>query len=185
VINRVLLICLTTVDDRSWTDCTIPFDRGYVDFHGGPCTPSICGYFTHNASMSKYGGSNNNCVRCEKAVYFVEQQSGPGGMYHKACFSCKECSKRLDSTNLADKDNQIYCKTCYGRLFGPKGSSILNQDTGMEIRYRQRRISPRRLYPKRSQNPAKVSSNQQNHCTRKNRKSICNSMLEPTRALVA
>jgi cysteine/glycine-rich protein len=135
--------------------------------------------------MSKYGGSSNNCVRCEKAVYFVEQQSGPGGMYHKACFSCKECNKRLDSTNLADKENQIYCKTCYGRLFGPKGSSVLNQGMVMETRFLQRQTSPLLPYPKQFQNQAKISSNLQNRCTRKSKRLICNNMLEPTRALVA
>ncbi|KAI8905036.1 hypothetical protein EDD86DRAFT_194143 [Gorgonomyces haynaldii] len=67
-----------------------------------------------------------NCLRCQKAVYFVEQQTGPSGVYHKQCFNCKTCSKKLDSTNLTDKDGEIYCKTCYGRLFGPKGYGYNN-----------------------------------------------------------
>ncbi|KAL2913480.1 hypothetical protein HK105_206940 [Polyrhizophydium stewartii] len=70
---------------------------------------------------SRFGGAANTCPRCSKAVYFQEQVAGPGGMWHKACLTCKECRKRLDSTNLTEKDREAYCKTCYGRLFGPTG----------------------------------------------------------------
>ncbi|VDD78420.1 unnamed protein product [Mesocestoides corti] len=41
--------------------------------------------------------------------------------FHKRCFRCKTCGKSLDSTNIATKDDEIYCKTCYGKQFGPKG----------------------------------------------------------------
>ncbi|KAJ3271607.1 hypothetical protein HDV01_006477 [Terramyces sp. JEL0728] len=71
--------------------------------------------------MAQLGGSNNKCVRCSKTVYFVEQQTGPGGYYHKNCFTCKQCNKRLDSQNMTDNNNEAFCKSCYGRLFGPKG----------------------------------------------------------------
>lgn len=33
----------------------------------------------------------------------------------------KECKRRLDSGSLTEHDSEIYCKQCYGRLFGPKG----------------------------------------------------------------
>ena len=42
--------------------------------------------------------------------------------YHKKCFNCKECSKNMDSTNACNgPDLEIHCRTCYGKLFGPKG----------------------------------------------------------------
>ena len=31
------------------------------------------------------------------------------------------CNKMLDSTNCAEHEKQLYCKTCHGRRFGPKG----------------------------------------------------------------
>ncbi|KAH6567988.1 hypothetical protein BASA50_001153 [Batrachochytrium salamandrivorans] len=71
--------------------------------------------------MSKYGGASATCMRCTKAVYFQEQIMGPGGTWHKNCLTCKECNKRLDSTNLAEKNKEAFCKTCHGRLYGPKG----------------------------------------------------------------
>lgn len=31
------------------------------------------------------------------------------------------CNKSLDSTNCTEHERELYCKTCYGRGFGPKG----------------------------------------------------------------
>ncbi|KAJ3212113.1 hypothetical protein HK099_007801 [Clydaea vesicula] len=63
-----------------------------------------------------------NCPRCSKAVYAAEQVTGPNAtFYHKSCMSCKECRKKLDSTTMTERENEVYCKSCYGKLFGPKG----------------------------------------------------------------
>ncbi|XP_053201030.1 cysteine and glycine-rich protein 1-like [Panonychus citri] len=63
------------------------------------------------------------CPRCEKTVYFNEEKMAIGKSFHKSCFSCanKSCNRKLDSGNLTTHDNDLYCKVCYGRLFGPKG----------------------------------------------------------------
>ncbi|KAJ3132080.1 hypothetical protein HK101_004638 [Irineochytrium annulatum] len=71
--------------------------------------------------MAPTFGGAPKCPRCEKSVYAAEQITGPGGMWHKMCMTCKECNKRLDSTNLTEKDREAYCKACYGKLYGPKG----------------------------------------------------------------
>jgi len=68
----------------------------------------------------KFGGADL-CRRCGKAVYIAEKMLGGGGIYHKTCFSCNGCKKRLESTNVTEHEGQIYCKSCYGRNFGPKG----------------------------------------------------------------
>lgn len=42
--------------------------------------------------------------------------------WHKGCFKCNLCTKNLDSRNCCEGgDKEIYCKTCYGKKFGPKG----------------------------------------------------------------
>ena len=47
----------------------------------------------------------------------------------------KSCNRKLDSGNLTTHDNDLYCKICYGRLFGPKGygfgvgAGVLKMDT--------------------------------------------------------
>jgi hypothetical protein len=30
------------------------------------------------------------------------------------------CNKRVDSSILCERESEIYCKSCYGRNFGPK-----------------------------------------------------------------
>ena len=37
------------------------------------------------------------------------------------CLRCATCGKSLDSTNLNEHEEEIYCKACYGKSFGPKG----------------------------------------------------------------
>lgn len=51
-------------------------------------------------------------------------------------FSANEsCKRRLDSNNLTEHDGEVYCKNCYGKLFGPKGygygggAGVLSMDT--------------------------------------------------------
>ncbi|KER31853.1 LIM domain protein [Opisthorchis viverrini] len=65
------------------------------------------------------------CPRCGKRVYDAEKAIGcPSGLnFHKACFRCKTCGKSLDSTTLCTQkeEQEIYCKGCYGKHFGPKG----------------------------------------------------------------
>lgn len=42
--------------------------------------------------------------------------------WHKGCFKCNDCNKGLDSRNMTEApDKEIYCKTCYGKHFGPRG----------------------------------------------------------------
>jgi LIM domain len=61
------------------------------------------------------------CPRCGFAVYAAEQMISKGKVWHKRCFSCFDCHKSLDSTNLNDSPTgEIYCRGCYGRNFGPR-----------------------------------------------------------------
>ena len=46
----------------------------------------------------------------------------PFQSFHKKCFTCFDCKKPLDSTSCNDAPNgEIFCKSCYGKNFGPKG----------------------------------------------------------------
>lgn len=66
--------------------------------------------------------AGSGCLRCGFPVYAAEQMISKDRIWHKRCFSCVECRKSLDSTNLNDgPDGEIYCRACYGRNFGPKG----------------------------------------------------------------
>uniref|UniRef100_A0A671NGH7 Cysteine and glycine-rich protein 1 n=1 Tax=Sinocyclocheilus anshuiensis TaxID=1608454 RepID=A0A671NGH7_9TELE len=79
---------------------------------------------TNNPNASKFAqkfGGSDNCPRCSKAVYAAEKVIGAGNAWHRGCFRCAKCGKGLESTTLADKDGEIYCKGCYAKNFGPKG----------------------------------------------------------------
>ena len=65
--------------------------------------------------------SANICLRCSRPVYAAEELLAGGQKWHKVCFKCNLCNKRLDSTNVNAHDNALWCKQCYGRKFGPKG----------------------------------------------------------------
>ena len=49
------------------------------------------------------------------------------------------CSKFLDSTSCAEHERKLFCKTCYGRKYGPKGvgfgggAGALSMDTGAQF----------------------------------------------------
>ena len=49
------------------------------------------------------------------------------------------CRKNLDSTTVAIHDEEIYCISCYGKKYGPKGygygqgAGTLNMDRGERL----------------------------------------------------
>ncbi|XP_013864976.1 cysteine and glycine-rich protein 1b isoform X1 [Austrofundulus limnaeus] len=81
-------------------------------------------------------GGGNKCGCCQKTVYFAEEVQCEGKSWHKSCFLCMVCKKNLDSTTVAVHGNEIYCKSCYGKKYGPKGygfgggAGTLSMDTG-------------------------------------------------------
>ncbi|KAI9558038.1 hypothetical protein GHT06_014791 [Daphnia sinensis] len=75
---------------------------------------------TNGNGYSKFG-SKIDCRRCGKVVFMAEKMMGGGSCWHKSCFTCLSCNKRLESTSLCEREGEIYCKSCYGKQFGPKG----------------------------------------------------------------
>ncbi|XP_049451480.1 cysteine and glycine-rich protein 3 [Epinephelus fuscoguttatus] len=70
--------------------------------------------------MPNWGGGVK-CGACEKTVYHAEEIQCNGRSFHKTCFLCMTCRKGLDSTTVAAHESEIYCKSCYGKKYGPKG----------------------------------------------------------------
>ncbi|XP_026520428.1 cysteine and glycine-rich protein 3 [Notechis scutatus] len=88
--------------------------------------------------MPNWGGGAK-CGACDKTVYHAEEIQCNGRSFHKTCFLCMGCRKALDSTTVAAHESEIYCKTCYGRKYGPKGvgfgqgAGCLSTDTGEHL----------------------------------------------------
>lgn len=65
--------------------------------------------------------SPNCCPRCGKNVYFAEEILALKRKWHRLCFKCCECNKSLQPGMCNEHENSLYCSSCYGRKFGPKG----------------------------------------------------------------
>uniref|UniRef100_A0A8C0MA50 Cysteine and glycine-rich protein 2 n=1 Tax=Canis lupus familiaris TaxID=9615 RepID=A0A8C0MA50_CANLF len=66
-------------------------------------------------------GGGNRCAACGGTVYHAEEVQCDGRSFHRCCFLCMVCRKNLDSTTVAIHDEEIYCRSCYGKKYGPKG----------------------------------------------------------------
>ncbi|KAK1906647.1 Cysteine and glycine-rich protein 2 [Dissostichus eleginoides] len=92
--------------------------------------------------MPNWGGGNK-CSACGGPVYHAEEVQCDGKSFHKCCFLCMVCRKGLDSTTLAIHDTEIYCKSCYGKKYGPKGygygqgAGTLSMDRGERLGIKQ------------------------------------------------
>merc|ERR1712018_165535 len=81
----------------------------------------------------------SRCPTCDRPVYAAEEKLAGGYKWHKVCFKCNMCSKFLDSTTCAEHERKLFCKTCYGRKYGPKGvgfgggAGALCMDTGAQF----------------------------------------------------
>lgn len=82
----------------------------------------IIGFSPEGRPFTGAKPAKGGCPRCGHSVYAAEQMNSRNGIWHKRCFNCSECHSSLDSTNLNDGPNgEIFCRSCYGRNFGPKG----------------------------------------------------------------
>ncbi|XP_063989313.1 muscle LIM protein Mlp84B isoform X1 [Diachasmimorpha longicaudata] len=62
------------------------------------------------------------CPRCGGVVFAAEQVLAKSREWHRKCFKCRDCTKTLDSIIACDgPDKDVYCKTCYGKKWGPHG----------------------------------------------------------------
>lgn len=58
------------------------------------------------------------CQRCGKKVFAAEKIAASGGVFHTCCFTCYCCCKQLEICNVFEACGEIYCKSCYRKLFG-------------------------------------------------------------------
>lgn len=82
--------------------CSCPIAR---QLPAGPSEVGGCHWLLPPLRPQRYlhcqgGGTRGSSVSC-----FLPFQS-----WHKSCFRCAKCGKGLESTTLADKDGEIYCK---------------------------------------------------------------------------
>ncbi|KAJ3436181.1 lim domain family [Anaeramoeba flamelloides] len=64
---------------------------------------------------------SKRCPKCNRAVYFNEKITALGNDWHKTCFKCTSCNKRLVAGAFNEHDNDPYCKKCYNNNFRGTG----------------------------------------------------------------
>uniref|UniRef100_A0A9J8BF51 Cysteine and glycine-rich protein 1 n=1 Tax=Cyprinus carpio carpio TaxID=630221 RepID=A0A9J8BF51_CYPCA len=106
-------------------------------------------------------GGGNKCGCCQKTVYFAEEVQCDGQSFHRSCFLCMVCRKNLDSTTVAVHENEIYCKACYGKKYGPKGygygagAGTLSMDKGESLGIKH--VEPQEHQPTNNPNTSKLA----------------------------
>ncbi|CAO3613354.1 unnamed protein product [Cunninghamella blakesleeana] len=90
-----------------------------------PLSPTKKSYVINQTSYVpkklNFAIQNDICSKCKKAVYAAELVLAVGNKFHKSCLKCTQCGKSVNSTNMLDRDSDIYCRSCYATSFGPKG----------------------------------------------------------------
>ena len=67
-----------------------------------------------------------------------------GSRFHKRCFKCISCSKKLDSNNVRVSGNKLYCKVCLDKVAPPETPKIYS-DTSV-IAPTDEKGCPRQVY---------------------------------------
>ncbi|KAM6970845.1 uncharacterized protein LKV04_016582 [Tautogolabrus adspersus] len=62
------------------------------------------------------------CSACSKPVYPMEKITTDKYIFHKTCFCCKQCKKKLSMQNYAPLYGEFYCIFHYKQLFRRKGN---------------------------------------------------------------
>jgi len=101
----------------------------------GQSQPTGKALFYKNNTVRRICVEAPKCYTCDKSVYPAEEIQAAGKRFHKLCCKCRNCGTLLNSHNLTEHDEQIYCKACYARSFGPRGvghgigAGILSMDS--------------------------------------------------------
>ena len=90
------------------------------------CYPKITqtlAIYSSDTSVIK-GAENESCPRCLGKVFEAEKIQTRKFLFHKNCFSCKQCKHLLDYSSMYEsKDGEVFCKGCYVNLFFTMGKN--------------------------------------------------------------
>jgi len=118
-------------------ECHTNLDAGFFNGPEGEifCKHCYAVLFGHRAKSEYKGwmdsktimgekGEPDACPRCDGKVFEAEKCPTKVGPFHKNCFSCIDCNRKLDSMTCCEgPDGEIYCKSCYSYFFGSKSRS--------------------------------------------------------------
>ena len=97
----------------------------YAEGFGHKAKSEYKGWMDSKTIMGEDGDSDA-CPRCQGKVFEAEKCPTKVGPFHSNCFSCIECTRKLDSVTCCEgPDGEIYCKACYaGRIYSPSDTLL-------------------------------------------------------------
>lgn len=72
-----------------------------------PASPRSTGFAPTNEN------ADERCQNCAKRVYKMERQPAGKLVFHKVCFVCVDCKKKLDPKLYCSVAGRVFCKPCY------------------------------------------------------------------------
>lgn len=95
----------------------------YTEGFGHRAKSEYKGWMDSKTIMGERGDADA-CPRCDGKVFEAEKCPTKVGPFHSNCFSCIECTRKLDSVTCCEgPDGEIYCKACYAGRLPPPGTS--------------------------------------------------------------
>eukprot|EP00056_Hartaetosiga_gracilis_P009153 m.131222 g.131222 ORF g.131222 m.131222 type:complete len:256 (-) comp13071_c0_seq3:506-1273(-) len=70
--------------------------------------------------------TNSKCHICKKTVYPMEFVGASDLAFHKMCFKCVTCKRKLSPSEYSTVNNQFYCRVHYEQAFKAKGGMHFN-----------------------------------------------------------
>ena len=91
------------------------------------CRPCLKKYHSNDLSFVKptvYSDTKkilaskeeDECPRCQGAVFDAEKIGFGGKVFHQNCFNCVTCNVKLDSLNAQSIAKNVYCRGCYQNM---------------------------------------------------------------------
>lgn len=75
------------------------------------------------------GEDDRPCPRCNGKVFEAEKMISMRHVYHKKCFSCKECQRPLDHFIACDApDGEVVCRPCYQKKYSCSAFTLSGAD---------------------------------------------------------
>lgn len=75
---------------------------------------------TSNKKKGWQPPQTNNCLSCERVVFFMEKLEADGKVFHKTCFKCSVCRKTLSAGTYASLEGVLFCKPHFKQQFKTK-----------------------------------------------------------------
>nr|GEX71509.1 zinc finger, CCHC-type [Tanacetum cinerariifolium] len=84
-----------------------------------------------------FTGTPDKCKGCKKTVHLLEKITSDGESYHKNCFTCSQCNRKLTISSYSSLEGLLFCKQHTEKLFKEIGGHLkatrMKSDMGADV----------------------------------------------------